>query len=126
VIFQPYSTAHNLVHNRSACEPVTTASQQWAYAVEFPLRAVPPSVDKGFKIKLRARVSEGAIGLGVLTPDGTRYQQEIQVAANDESDAVELVLPATGALGSLMLRNAASDGASSAEVEIDGLRIRVG
>ena len=75
MIFQPYSTAHRLLHNRSACEPVgealrvTTASQQWAYAVEFPLQAVPPSGDKGLKIKLRARVHQGEIGLGVLTPD---------------------------------------------------------
>jgi hypothetical protein len=126
MIFQPYSTAHRLVHNRSACEPVgeglrvTTANQQWAYAVEFPLQDVPPSADKGFKIKLRARVSQGAIGLGVLTPDGTRYQHEIQIAANDESEAVELVLPKTASLGSLMLRNTASDGASRVEVEIVG------
>jgi FkbM family methyltransferase len=124
MIFEPYSTAHRLVHNQSACEAVgealrvTTARQQWAYAVEFPLRVVPPSVDKCLKIKLRARVSEGAIGLGVLTPDGTRYQQEIQVTANDENEAVEIVLEETAALGSLMLRNTASDGASHVEVEI--------
>jgi hypothetical protein len=126
MIFQPYSTAHRLVHNRSACEPVgeglrvTTANQQWAYAVEFPLQDVPPSAYKGFKIKLRARVSQGAIGLGVLTPDGTRYRHEIQIAANDEREAVELVLPKTASLGSLMLRNTASDGASRVEVEIVG------
>jgi FkbM family methyltransferase len=126
MMFQPYSKAHRLVHNRSACEPigealrVTTASQQWAYAVEFPLQAVPPSADKGFKIKLRARVRQGAIGLGVLTPDGTGYQHEIQVAASEKSEAVELVLPETAALGSLMLRNTASNGASHVEVEIVG------
>jgi hypothetical protein len=78
------------MHNRSACEPtrealrVTTASQQWAYAVEFPLQDVPPSADNGFKIKLRARVRQGEVDLGVLTPDATGYQQEIEVAANEK------------------------------------------
>jgi FkbM family methyltransferase len=99
---------------------VTTASRQWAYAVEFPPQDVSPSAHKGFEIKLRARVRQGAIGFGVLTLDGAGYQQEIEVAENDESEAVELVLPATAALGSLILRNTASDGASSVEVEIVG------
>jgi hypothetical protein len=56
-------------------------------------------------LKLRARVYEGAIGLGLLTPQRNEYRRAVHVVANEESEVVEIQLPGGAALGALMLRN---------------------
>jgi hypothetical protein len=71
-----YSVFARIIHNKAACEvagerlQVTTPVAQWAFAVEFLPQggAVPPGSD--IKLKLRVRVSEGAIGIGLLNPQG--------------------------------------------------------
>jgi FkbM family methyltransferase len=100
---------------------VTTPEQQWAYAVEFPLQNDPPAAGGILRVKLR--VHEGEIGLGLLEPDGKAYQQEIHVSTNDKREAIEFVLPEKAARGSLMVRNAASTGRSRADVEIAGCEV---
>src|ERR1700733_3446710 len=97
--FQPYSADSRILHNQAACEPagetlrITTPVEQWAYAVEFRPRDDQSVAEKDVKLKLRARVYEGAIGLGMLTPQRTEYQHELQVSANDKSELVEIPLP---------------------------------
>jgi FkbM family methyltransferase len=129
MLLQPYSAASRIIHNQTTCEPagdllrVTTPVEQWAYAVEFSPRDGAPVVDKDMKLKLRARVYEGAIGLGLLTPQRTEYQREVQVVANEESELVEISLPQGAALGALMLRNTSVRGRSRVDLDILGCEV---
>jgi FkbM family methyltransferase len=121
---QLYSTASRIIHGQTVCEPVgrslrvTTPVDQWAYAVEFPPHETAPVIEKNTKLRLRARVYEGAIGLGLLTPRGTEYQREVQVAENEESEVVEIPLPEGNHFGALILRNTSVRGKSRADLDI--------
>lgn len=76
--------------------------------------------ERDLKLKLRARVYEGAIGLGLLTPQRNEYQREVHVVANEESEVVDIQLPGGAAFGALMLRNTSIRGRSSVDLEILG------
>ena len=125
---QPYWAALRIVHSQAACRRlgdslrVTTPEGRWAYAVEFPPQEGASMLETDMTLKMRARVYEGELGLGVMTPD-RGYHYEIRVAASEESELVEISLPKGGALGSLMLRNTSASGRSKADIEVVGCEI---
>ena len=126
---QPYSAARRIIHNQAACKlagnllSVTTPVEQWAYAVEFPPQDGAPVPEEDMKLILRARVYEGAIGLGLLTPQRTEYQREVEVVANGKSELVEIPLRQGAVLGALMLRNTSVNGRSKVDVDVLGCEI---
>jgi FkbM family methyltransferase len=75
-------------------------------------------LDHDIKLKLRVRVYEGLIGIGLLTPEGDRFYCERQIAPKEESEHVEIPLPEGTPLGSLVLRNTSTGGSSKADLEI--------
>ena len=126
---QPYSVSSRIIHNQASCVAagdllqVTTPAEQWSYALEFPPLGDAAAVDKNMKLKLRAHVQEGVVGLGLLTPQRTGYQYEVQVVANEESQLVEIPIPEGAALGALMLRNTSARGYSRVDLDILGCEI---
>ena len=125
MLAQPYSIAFRIIHNRATCEAiddsvrVTTPVARWAYALEFPPLVGAPMLDTDMILRLRARVYEGEIGLGLLTPT-REIHHETCVAANNESEPVEIPVPKGTALGPVMLRNTSVSGSSKADIEIVG------
>ena len=120
-----YSVATRIVHNNAVCDDdgellrVITPQTQWAYAIEFSLGARSFVAKTGGILKVRVRVHEGEIGLGLLTSDGGGYVCEAEIGMSEESEVVEIPLPnATG--GSLVLRNASAAGKSKADIEFAG------
>lgn len=124
----PYSTTSRLIHNKAACEDdggalrVTTPIQQWAYAVEFPPQDDAAILKTEMALNLRARVYEGEIGLGLLTQNG-KFEFEVQIAASEDSEIVQIPLPKGTAIGSLMVRNTWAGGGSRADIEIVGCEV---
>jgi FkbM family methyltransferase len=78
------------------------------------------------KVKVRARVYEGEIGVGVLTPEGNEYQQEIQLAAKDDMDLIEICLRPGLAPGALIVRNTSARGGSTIDFNIVGCELCAG
>jgi len=123
---QPYWTALRTVHNDTMCIRadsllrIVTPAAQWADAVEYPPATRVSVLDKDGKLKIRVRVYEGVIGIGLLDPERDKYQWKTEVVADDESELVEIPLPSAAALGPVMLRNASAKGSSKADVEILG------
>jgi 2-polyprenyl-3-methyl-5-hydroxy-6-metoxy-1,4-benzoquinol methylase len=84
---------------------VTTAPQQWAYAAAIPLH---PSGDSwGVVLKLRAQVTRGEIGFGILASDQKRFLTEQRYGQASEPADILLPLPPLAEGCSLIIRNTA-------------------
>ena len=126
---RPYWAGSRIIHNNAVCTlegeslNVVTPKERWAYAVELPPR---PGASKpkttNMALKVRIRVHEGTIGLGLLSDDG-ELCYEVQVAGTDEEEIVEFPLRKFGSLHSLMIRNTSAIGGSRAEIEVIGWEI---
>jgi len=99
-----------LAYDQASIQPgtvitVTTAPQQWAYAAAIPLH---PSGDSwGVVLKLRAQVTSGEIGVGILASDQKRFLTEQRYRQTAEPADILLPLPPLVEGCSLILRNTA-------------------
>ena len=99
-----------LAYDQASIQPgtvitVTTAPQQWAYAAAIPLH---PSGDSwGVVLKLRAQVTSGEIGVGILASDQKRFLTEQRYRQTAEPVDILLPLPPLVEGCSLILRNTA-------------------
>ena len=126
MLLQLFSADHWIIHNQAACEAagdvvhVITPAERWAYALEFPRQASEATPCNHSKLKVRVRIYEGVIGVGLLAARGTEYINEFEVAASGDSKVIEFPLPEYAEFGSLIVRNRSANGSSTAEVEILG------
>jgi 2-polyprenyl-3-methyl-5-hydroxy-6-metoxy-1,4-benzoquinol methylase len=99
-----------LANDQASIQPgtlitVTTAPQQWAYAAAIPLH---PSGDSwGVVLKIRAQVTSGEIGFGILASDQKRFTTEQRSGQSAELADILLPLPPLAEGCSLILRNTA-------------------
>ena len=90
-----------------------TSEIPWGYAAEIavPATALAPAA-KHF-VRLRVQVAAGALGVGVLAGDGSRFLFEQRVAADDRVHEVFLQADTLAMGQRLILRNANTAGESS-------------
>jgi hypothetical protein len=118
-----YDPARRIVFGDASCSGTTqlsirTEAGLWYYSVEFPLNAAGIDPYKALRVVLKVRVHRGRVGLGILSADRLSLPDEVYVGAPDGIVIVELVSPPLLRAGSIILRNAADDGASDIEMEI--------
>lgn len=126
-----YDLQKPIIHNASPHTlgdtlEIVTPPEGGAYAAEFPLnRAALPRGSRLY-VTLVVRVLEGAIAIGTLLADGTRFYQVAQAEAEDGSKTVEMVTASGNHAGSIILLNASLSGCSRAQVSlIDAVPPRV-
>ncbi len=101
---------------------ITTAAQQWSYAVSLPL-GVDPAGGADLAVEARLRVLQGKVGVGVLAADEKSFLVEKSVTANGgQSASVVLRLPCPPVIGPLIVRNVSEKGLSQAVLEQVAIR----
>jgi hypothetical protein len=100
---------------------IITPSQHGAFAVHVPLiRPLEQGATRGYGVRLRILVRQGAVGVGVLNNDHTEFYQELLIGATKAWHQVEVTTPAIDAAGPLIFRNGSREGSSIAECAIAG------
>jgi SAM-dependent methyltransferase len=91
---------------------VKTDPQQWAYAVS--LRAEPPAVKDGFVlVRVSAWVERGAVGIGILASDESKFIREVFITAADGPSVIDFAIDGGVPFGPLVIRNSAAGGVAS-------------
>lgn len=94
---------------------IITPEPQWAYAIQVPPHPLTRDPVHVPAVKLRISVHRGAIGVGILKEDRTRFHQEIFLVQQDGWQEIELTVPAIKEVGPLIVRNASPHGRSFAQ-----------
>lgn len=90
---------------------ITTPPEQWAYAAQLPRNSYLGSFDGGM-VYVRLHVTEGEIGIGVVTADAQAFVVERRVGVSTFPQLVTLPITQSGA-GDMVIRNTAADGKRS-------------
>ena len=95
---------------------VSTPDAQWAYAAKFARAGETKGPAGPVAIRLLVDVSVGAVGLGCLNTSGTDFIDEAKVEAAAAPVTIELVVSNAETMGSLIVRNVFSGGASEVRI----------
>lgn len=87
---------------------ITTPPEQWAYAAQLPREGYLSSLGRG-SVYVRLHVTEGEIGIGIVTADAQAFVVERRVGVSTLPQLVTLPITQSGA-GDLVIRNAAAGG----------------
>jgi hypothetical protein len=115
----PFSLADAVIHNNSVVvgrDPIdiATPSEQWAFAVTFPLRKDAAAFAGPVLVRVEAVVESGRIGMGCVTPDLRSFvSAEVERTFEDRDMVFEMIIEAGGNAGWLVVRNTAEGGAPS-------------
>jgi FkbM family methyltransferase len=112
------SLAYSEARLEPGAEPrITTAPEQWSYAISLPL-GVDPAGGPDLAVEARLRVLEGKAGIGVLAGDERSFLVEEEVAANHGLGVCLLLrLPSPPVVGPLIVRNVSAAGRSKVVLE---------
>jgi hypothetical protein len=91
---------------------VKTVPQQWAYAASIPFRLGSEPKQK-LLVHVRARVLEGAIGIGILNSKANKFQTEQMVYPADHLLDYYIPIPSPGSANDLIFRNTSAAGVAS-------------
>lgn len=91
---------------------VTTSPQQWAYAAAF-LFEFPTAVNGRVYARLRARVVNGQVGIGVLDGGRNAFQTEKSISPSPEMKEIYVGVPDPAHADMLVIRNIAPAGVRS-------------
>ncbi len=123
-----YDPARYIAHNSSLCKlngtvlALKTAADAWSYALELPRNGPVPEAAY-LIVRAKMKVSQGAVGVGILKEDGSSFIKEVRVASGDDWQEVAIEIPGETSIGSLMFRNVAFSGPSEAMIELLPLEI---
>jgi hypothetical protein len=100
-------TNHNAIIDRKSASEVhvTTSPEQWAYAAQLPLGNM--KWGGGTILRIRARVTDGQVGFGVLSANERAFVVEQIVNPSMEFVDVDLPISDSSRVGSFVLRNSA-------------------
>ncbi len=121
-----YRPERYVVHEGAVCTGanplhIMTGPNPWAYAVSIkpfsPL--LPMEGDSEQVIKLH--VSEGCIGVGILSKRGSDFFEEVEFDAADGVVECTLLVPPRGEAGSLVIRNRSRSGPAKVTVQLGEL-----
>ena len=105
----------------AAALDVVTPQQQWAYAaIERVASEQDASVrlfEKLMDVRVRATLTKGCVGVGVLTPDQGSFVIEKSLSAVGQSQLVDLLFKGERRPHWLVVRNCSSEGASAATIQ---------
>jgi glycosyl transferase family 2 len=97
-----------------------TADSVWAYSAFLPFRVNTSATGRWMWVRVRVRVVEGAIGVGILcnTPGGSDEIMDEQIVSVGSSDVyVKLDTSRQEVIAGLMIRNTSRTGPSQALIE---------
>ncbi len=120
--------ARYISYNGAICErsgpvlSVITPAAEWSYAVEFARSATVPRAAY-LIVRIKLKVSRGAVGVGILKGNSRDFIKETQVASAGGWQEVAIEIPAKACIGSLMFRNVSYSGHSEATIELLPLEI---
>jgi 2-polyprenyl-3-methyl-5-hydroxy-6-metoxy-1,4-benzoquinol methylase len=97
---------------------VLTPTPCWAYAVEVPLQSHAHDIPAGARVFLRvkARVSQGEIGVGLLSADGRDFLTELRFSTETDTDVLFAEVDGFATAQTVIIRNACRDGEASEAV----------
>ena len=106
-VFEPI--AHNkgkiAVDGGSGRLSIDVCGPRWAYACSWR-RVEDVKIDRPFVLELKLQVSGGAVGLGCVVDDMTRYvAREIEIVPSDEIQSVQICIEDAASAKHLILRN---------------------
>src|SRR6476659_77355 len=115
-----FALADAVIHNDCVVvgrDPIdiATPSEQWAFAVTFPLRKDAVPLARPFLIRVEAIVKSGRIGMGCVTPDLRSFVSAEVERTFEEGDSLFEMIVETGGInaGWLVVRNTAEGGEPS-------------
>lgn len=109
------------LHNQATWQEglLLAPGPRWSFAAAWPV--VTGAQATAMMVKVTLRVDQGAVGLGCMTSDLSRYVgKEMTISAAAAPQVASLFVPDAAAIGHLMLRNVAED---SAETRVHVLEI---
>ena len=87
---------------------VTTGPDCWSYAAEIPVSAAAPS-RKRFRLRVKASVQRGEIGVGLVSKDGKRFLVELRFDPRTDREQVSAEVDDLENIGAVIVRNACRD-----------------
>ncbi len=107
-LFAPAPVLHNGAQQHA--DVLHVPPPRWGYAAAWAVTAEPPSGPLFVEVELE--VLEGSVGLGCLDPDLSTYvSKEVLLKSAPGKQVARIVASDGAAVGHLMLRNTAEDGA---------------
>ena len=97
---------------------VVTAPRKYAYAVRIPLPL--EGISKPVLARIRGRVVQGLMGIGVLGQDQKTFQSEEYFEPADEAGDLFIVVPSPATAGFIILRSGKD---MKSEISIDSLSL---
>jgi organic radical activating enzyme len=101
---------------------IATSPAAWSYAAVIPL-AIPQAGAK-YWVRVRASVLRGKVGFGLLTRDGSAFQDRCFIPAGTDLGPSYLEVKDPGDVQALVIENASADGAS--ELDLDEVTVLTG
>jgi len=107
---------------------VVTPQQQWAYASVQALNDGSQSGRSAARlldVRANLTVSQGCVGVGVLTPDQSAFVNETAITAGQRARVADLLFEAGGRPHWFVVRNCSPDGASAGETALCAAHFRI-